>query len=113
MTRRWFVHRSLEALANRSKQESGMAAKMLAFDAEARKALLEGVTKLARAVKAPLGARGRNAVVDKGRGSPNIADDGVTVAEDNELREKYDNLDARLAGDAAHDRQRGARARPT
>ena len=49
-----------------------MAAKMLAFDAEARKALLEGVTKLARAVKATLGPRGRNAVIDKGWGAPTI-----------------------------------------
>ena len=59
-----------------------MAAKMLAFDAEARKALLEGVTKLARAVKATLGPRGRNAVIDKGWGAPNITKDGVTVAEE-------------------------------
>ena len=43
-----------------------MAAKMLAFDAEARKSLLDGVSKLARAVKSTLGPRGRNAVIDKG-----------------------------------------------
>src|SRR2546423_838094 len=101
MTRRWFVHRSLEALANRSKQELGMAAKMLAFDAEARKALLEGVTKLARAVKATLGPRGRNAVIDKGWGSPNITKDGVTVAEEIELSDKYENIGARLVREAA------------
>src|SRR5947207_7637575 len=101
MTRRWFVHRSLEALANRSKQELGMAAKMLAFDAEARKALLEGVTKLARAVKATLGPRGRNAVIDKGWGAPNITKDGVTVAEEIELSDKYENIGARLVREAA------------
>src|SRR6478736_4942088 len=59
-----------------------MAAKMLAFDAEARKSLLEGVTKLARAVKATLGPRGRNAVIDKGWGAPTVTKDGVTVAEE-------------------------------
>ena len=57
-----------------------MAAKMLAFDAEARKSLLVGVEKLARAVKVTLGPRGRNAVIDKGWGAPNITKDGVTVA---------------------------------
>src|SRR5437762_7940201 len=78
-----------------------MAAKMLAFDAEARKALLEGVTKLARAVKATLGPRGRNAVIDKGWGSPNTTKDGVTVAEEIELSDKYENIGARLVREAA------------
>ena len=63
-----------------------MAAKLLTFDAEARKALLEGVTKLARAVKVTLGPKGRNAVIDKGWGSPTITKDGVTVAEEVELK---------------------------
>jgi chaperonin GroEL len=78
-----------------------MAAKMLAFDAEARKALLEGVTKLVRAVKATLGPRGRNAVIDKGWGAPNITKDGVTVAEEIELSDKYENIGARLVREAA------------
>src|SRR5215216_6876416 len=78
-----------------------MADKMLAFDAEARKALLEGVTKLARAVKATLGPRGRNAVIDKGWGAPNITKDGVTVAEEIELSDKYENIGARLVREAA------------
>src|ERR671919_2475095 len=78
-----------------------MAAKMLAFDAEARKALLEGMTKLARAVKATLGPRGRNAVIDKGWGAPNITKDGVTVAEEVELKDKYDNIGAKLVKEAA------------
>ncbi|HEV8377464.1 MAG TPA: chaperonin GroEL [Tepidisphaeraceae bacterium] len=78
-----------------------MAAKMLAFDAEARKALLEGVNKLARAVKATLGPRGRNAVIDKGWGAPNITKDGVTVAEEIELSDKYENIGARLVREAA------------
>src|SRR5688500_4751211 len=78
-----------------------MAAKMLAFDAEARKSLLSGVTKLARAVKVTLGPRGRNAVIDKGWGSPNITKDGVTVAEEIELTDKYENIGAKLVKEAA------------
>src|SRR5881394_1545662 len=78
-----------------------MAAKMLAFDAEARKSLLAGVTKLSRAVKATLGPRGRNAVLDKGWGSPTITKDGVTVAEEIELRDKYENIGAKLVKEAA------------
>src|SRR4051812_14836607 len=78
-----------------------MAAKMLAFDAEARKALLEGVMKLSRAVKATLGPRGRNAVIDKGWGAPTITKDGVTVAEEVELRDKYENIGAKLVKEAA------------
>src|SRR5215471_18629781 len=78
-----------------------MAAKMLAFDAEARKSLLEGVTKLARAVKVTLGPRGRNAVIDKGWGAPTITKDGVTVAEEIELKDKYENIGAKLVKEAA------------
>jgi chaperonin GroEL len=78
-----------------------MAAKMLAFDAEARKALLEGVMKLSRAVKATLGPRGRNAVIDKGWGAPTITKDGVTVAEEIELKDKYENIGAKLVKEAA------------
>src|SRR6266446_6884956 len=78
-----------------------MAAKMLAFDAEARKSLLNGVTKLARAVKATLGPRGRNAVLDKGWGAPTVTKDGVTVAEEIELKDKYENIGAKLVKEAA------------
>ncbi len=78
-----------------------MAAKMLAFDAEARKALLDGVSKLARAVKVTLGPRGRNAVIDKGWGAPTITKDGVTVAEEIELTNKYENIGAKLVKEAA------------
>src|SRR5690606_14028736 len=78
-----------------------MAAKMLSFDAEARKPLLEGVSKLARAVKVTLGPRGRNAVIDKGWGAPTITKDGVTVAEEVELKDKYENIGAKLVKEAA------------
>ena len=78
-----------------------MAAKLVSFDAEARKSLLEGVTKLARAVKVTLGPRGRNAVIDKGWGSPTITKDGVTVAEEVELKDKFENIGAKLVKEAA------------
>src|SRR5438477_3128600 len=78
-----------------------MAAKMLSFDVEARKSLLEGVTKLSRAVKATLGPRGRNAVIDKGWGAPTITKDGVTVAEEIGLKDKYENIGAKLVKEAA------------
>ena len=78
-----------------------MAAKMLSFDVDARKSLLEGVTKLSRAVKATLGPRGRNAVIDKGWGAPTITKDGVTVAEEIELKDKYENIGAKLVKEAA------------
>src|ERR1051325_8522884 len=78
-----------------------IAAKLLTFDTEARKALLNGVEKLARAVKSTLGPRGRNAVIDKGWGSPTITKDGVTVAEEVELKDKYENIGAKLVKEAA------------
>jgi len=78
-----------------------MAAKVLSFDVDARKNLLEGVTKLARAVKVTLGPRGRNAVIDKGWGSPTITKDGVTVAEEVELKDKFENIGAKLVKEAA------------
>ena len=78
-----------------------MAAKMLSFDVEARKSLLEGVIKLSRAVKATLGPRGRNAVIDKGWGAPTITKDGVTVAEEVELKDKFENIGAKLVKEAA------------
>ena len=78
-----------------------MAAKMLQFDTDARKSLLTGVQKLARAVKTTLGPRGRNAVIDKGWGAPTVTKDGVTVAEEVELKDKYENIGAKLVKEAA------------
>ena len=60
-------------------------AKQMVFDEEARGHLYAGVSKLAKAVRSTLGPRGRNAVLDKGWGSPKVTKDGVTVAEDIEL----------------------------
>jgi len=73
----------------------------MVFDDEARQALLAGISKLARAVKSTLGPRGRNAVLDKGWGSPKVTKDGVTVAEDIDLEDPYENLGAQLVKEAA------------
>jgi len=78
-----------------------MGAKQLAFEQDARAALLAGVEKLAAAVKATLGPRWRNAVLDKGWGSPRVTKDGVTVAEEIELGNKFENLGARLVREAS------------
>jgi len=78
-----------------------MAVKDLAFEAEARASLLAGVEKLAQAVKATLGPRGRNAVIDKSWGGPTVTKDGVTVAEEIELSDKNENMGAKLVKEAA------------
>jgi len=78
-----------------------MAVKQLAYEQEARRALLRGVEKLSEAVKATLGPRGRNAVIDKSWGGPTVTKDGVTVAEEIELVDKYENMGAQLVKEAA------------
>ncbi len=78
-----------------------MAVKQLAYEVDAREALWRGVEKLASAVKATLGPRGRNALLDKGWGSPTVTKDGVTVAEEVDLEDKYENMGAQLVKEAA------------
>jgi chaperonin GroEL len=78
-----------------------MAAKQLQFDESARHALLRGVEKLARAVKATLGPAGRNVILDKKFGSPTITKDGVTVAKEIELEDPYENMGAQLVREVA------------
>ena len=78
-----------------------MAAKQLQFDEAARHALLRGVEKLARAVKATLGPAGRNVILDKKFGSPTITKDGVTVAKEIELDDPYENMGAQLVREVA------------
>ncbi|MDH4443887.1 MAG: chaperonin GroEL [Akkermansiaceae bacterium] len=73
-----------------------MMAKQLQFDEAARQALLRGVEKLARAVKATLGPAGRNVILDKKFGSPTITKDGVSVAKEIELECPYENMGAQL-----------------
>jgi len=78
-----------------------MAAKQLLFDEAARHALLRGVEKLARTVKATLGPAGRNVILDKKFGSPTITKDGVTVAKEIELECPYENMGAQLVREVA------------
>ena len=78
-----------------------MAAKQLLFDEAARHALLRGVEKLSKAVKATLGPAGRNVVLDKKFGSPTITKDGVTVAKEIELEDAYENIGAQLVREVA------------
>src|SRR4249919_87654 len=78
-----------------------MGAKQLSYSDDARQKLLSGVSKLARAVRSTLGPRGRNSVLDKGWGSPTVTKDGVTVAEEIELSDPYENMGAQLVKEAA------------
>ena len=71
-------------------------AKMIIYGEEARKSLLEGVNKLADTVKVTLGPKGRNVVLDKSYGAPLITNDGVTIAKEIELEDKFENMGARL-----------------
>ena len=78
-----------------------MAAKQLKYDQEARQSILLGVEKLSRAVKATLGPRGRNVVLDKKFGSPTITKDGVTVAKEIELPDPFENMGAQMVREVA------------
>lgn len=76
-------------------------AKQIIFNEEARAALKRGVDQLANAVKVTLGPKGRNVVLDKGFGSPTITKDGVTVAKEVELEDKFENIGAEIVKEAA------------
>ena len=78
-----------------------MAAKQLEFDEKARQTLLRGINKLARAVSATLGPKGRNVVLDKKFGSPTVTKDGVTVAKEIELDNPYENMGAQMVREVA------------
>lgn len=75
--------------------------KQIVFDEQARQAIKHGVDKLANAVKLTLGPRGRNVVLDKGFGSPQICNDGVTIAKEIELKDKIENIGAELVKEVA------------
>ena len=78
-----------------------MAAKMIAFDQEAQEAMRRGVSKLARPVKVTLGPRGRNVIIEKSFGSPTVTKDGVTVAREVELPDKFEDMGARMVREVA------------
>ncbi len=78
-----------------------MGAKILLYDEEARKAILKGVNTLADAVKVTLGPKGRNVIIDKSFGSPTVTKDGVTVAKEIELEDKFENMGAQMVKEVA------------
>ncbi len=78
-----------------------MAAKQLIYDVKAREALLKGVNTLADAVKVTLGPKGRNVVIEKSFGGPTVTKDGVTVAKEIELDDKFENMGAQMVKEVA------------
>src|SRR5207245_7461012 len=78
-----------------------MAAKQILYSAEARSAIMRGVDQLAEAVKATLGPKGRNVVIDKKFGSPVSTKDGVTVAKEIELKDPFENMGAQMLREVA------------
>jgi chaperonin GroEL len=78
-----------------------MAAKDFVLDADAQHKLLAGVKTLARAVKVTLGPKGRNVVLDKSFGAPTITKDGVSVAKEIELADKFENMGAQMVKEVA------------
>src|SRR6187200_2221220 len=78
-----------------------MAAKDVKFSADAREKMLRGVDILANAVKVTLGPKGRNVVIEKSFGAPRITKDGVTVAKEIELEDKFENMGAQMVREVA------------
>ncbi len=78
-----------------------MAAKKIAYDQDAREHIRNGINKLAAAVKVTLGPRGRNVIIEKSFGTPTVTKDGVTVAREVELEDKYENIGAQLVKQVA------------
>src|SRR3990167_4840979 len=78
-----------------------MSAKQILFNENAREAMKKGIDKLAEAVRMTLGPRGRAAVIEKSYGAPQVTFDGVTVAKEVELEDKYENLGASFIKQAA------------
>jgi chaperonin GroEL len=78
-----------------------MSAKNIFFGSDARSKMLTGVNKLADAVKVTLGPKGRNVVMDKSFGAPRITKDGVSVAKEIELKDKFENMGAQMVRDVA------------
>ncbi|TDI58222.1 MAG: molecular chaperone GroEL, partial [Alphaproteobacteria bacterium] len=78
-----------------------MAAKEVIFSADAREKMLRGVEILTNAVKVTLGPKGRNVILDKSFGAPRITKDGVTVAKEIELEDKFENMGAQMVREVA------------
>jgi len=77
-------------------------AKKVLFDADARTAIKRGIDIAARAVKVTLGPRGRNVILDKGYGGPHMTNDGVTIAKEISLKDKFENMGAEIVKEVAN-----------
>ena len=91
----------VEALTNHTRKDTQMAAKEVRLGGDARQRMLRGVDILAEAVKVTLGPKGRNVVLDKSFGAPRITKDGVTVAKEIELADKFENMGAQMVREVA------------
>src|SRR5215470_2735682 len=83
------------------REKNSMPAKQILYSVEARSAIMRGVDQLAEAVKATLGPKGRNVVLDKKFGSPVSTKDGVTVAKEIELKDPFENMGAQMLREVA------------
>jgi chaperonin GroEL len=90
-----------EACSNNPKETTEMSAKDVKFSTDARDRMLRGVDILANAVKVTLGPKGRNVILDKSYGAPRITKDGVTVAKEIELEDKFENMGAQMVREVA------------
>lgn len=77
-------------------------AKQIKFNEDARRKIMEGIKKVADTVKVTLGPQGRNVILDRGFGTPTITNDGVTIAKEIELEDKYENIGAELVKEVAN-----------
>src|SRR5213076_3627438 len=84
-----------------TRESDSMPAKQILYSVDARSAIMRGVDQLAEAVKATLGPKGRNVVIDKKFGSPTVTKDGVTVAKEIELADACENMGAQMVREVA------------
>src|SRR5262249_24859969 len=94
-------NRAIKQSSNKAMEGLEMAAKKVRFSGDAREKMLRGVDILANAVKVTLGPKGRNVVLDKSFGAPRITKDGVTVAKEIELEDKFENMGAQMVREVA------------
>src|SRR4029434_9153779 len=85
----------------RVRRQDAMAAKEIRYDQDARAKILAGVNALANAVRVTLGPKGRNVIIEKSFGSPTVTKDGVTVAQEVELEDKFENMGAQMVREVA------------
>jgi len=97
----WLKRKIYSRQSQNSSRQHAMSAKNIIYGNEARKKLKAGVDKLANAVTTTLGPKGRNVALDKSYGAPNVVHDGVTVAKEIELEDKFENMGAQLVQEAA------------